>query len=147
MKKLYLTLLTIVCLGGLLVEIGILPKALARSIVTPWTGEMGIQNLVYGSSSPLDVQQALGRPPDEIRRFEQMFPVVENHIYYDEAGSGTATLFVFENNFLVGMHYKSANDQMVDITYFLPNNGDRQLTTPYLGGFYSYYPYFPMYAW
>jgi hypothetical protein len=115
--------------------------------IAPWTSEAGFQQLVYGASSPWDVQSAIGRPADEVLRFEQMYPIIENHYYYDENKSGAATIFVFENNFLVGMHFKSADNQMIDLTYFLPNNGDysRNFQT-YGGGYAGYFPGFGLYG-
>lgn len=115
------------------------PGAQARSAATPWTSEMGFQNLVYGSSSTNDVVQVMGAPPDDILRSNSMFPPVENFFYYDEDKSGAATVFVFENGFLVGMHLKTPDNQLVDMTYFLINNGDRRLQNPMLGGVNPYF--------
>ncbi len=113
---------------------------------TPWTSERSVQNLVYGSSSFNDVTMALGRPPDEIVRSEQMYPPIVNFYYFDENKSGAATVFVFENGFLVGMQYKSPDNQYMDVSYFLQNNGDRQLNFPYTGGYQGYFPFFPLYG-
>lgn len=119
----------------------------ARSAVTPWTSELSFQNLVYGASTNADVIQILGKYPDEIIRTEQMTPVIENYYYYDTNGSGAATVFVFENNFLVGLHYKSPSNQFIDLTYFLPNNGDRWINLPTMGNIRGYYPNLPMFGW
>lgn len=119
----------------------------ARTVATPWSGQVGFQNLVIGSSSLNDVQMALGEPPSEILRSEQMYPVVENAYYYDASGSGAATVFVFENGMLVGMYYRSPDNQFMDLSYFLVNNGDRRLHWPLLAGYRGYYPYFPLYGW
>jgi hypothetical protein len=118
----------------------------ARSISTPWTNEYGPANLIYGASTPWDVQNSVGRPPDDIKKTEQMYPVVENHYYFDEKGSGAATVFVFEASLLVGMHYRSPDDQWVDLTYFLTDTGDRALNNQMLGGYRSYFPWFPLYG-
>lgn len=131
--------------AGLLFSCGLFftsPIAEARSITTPWTPETSFQNLVYGSSSSVDVVNVMGNPPDEIVRSEQMFPVVENFYYYDKTGA--ATVFVFENGLLVGLQLKTPGNQYVDMTYFLANNGDRMLNLPMLQGFMPYYPYFPL---
>lgn len=122
------------------------PVAAARSAVTPWTSEIDLQNLVYGASTPTDVQRILG-VPDDIIRAEQMYPVVENYYYYDPDGGGAATVFVFESNLLAGLLFKSRNHQFVDLTYFLPNNGDRQINQPILGEMRGYYPNLPLYTW
>src|SRR5262249_53228050 len=79
----------------------------------------GFQNLRYGGSTSMDVAQAIGRPPDDIVKAEQMYPVVENYIYNNEDNSGSAMVFVFENNLLVGMHYRSPRNQYIDMTYML----------------------------
>lgn len=121
-------------------------SAWALQNATPWTSERSVQNLVYGSSSFNDVTMALGRAPDEIVRSEQMYPPIVNFYYFDESKSGAATVFVFENGFLVGMQYKSPDNQYVDMSYFLQNRGDRQLNYPYTGGYQGYYPYFPLYG-
>jgi hypothetical protein len=129
----------------MLVVLTVLPgDSIARTGATPWSPESGMQSLVYGSSSQWDVTQAIGRQPDQIVRAEQMYPVVENSYYFDENGSGAATIFVFENGLLVGMHYKSPKNHMVDLTYCLANNGDRRLNWPMLAGYQGYYPYFDM---
>lgn len=119
----------------------------ARSITTPWnhTQEYTFQNLVYGSSTPWDVQRVMGRGPDEVVKAEYMYPVVENHNFYDEDGSGNASVFVFENGFLVGFHMRTKDSQLVDLTYFLMNNGDRRLNNAYNAGIWSYNPLFPLY--
>ena len=127
----------------LLVWVACPQPANARSVVTPWKTDVGFENLVYGSSSTTDVQRIMGEAPDEIIRSEQMYPLIENHYYYDEKGSGAATVFVFENNALLGMHYKTPGNHFVDLTYVLPDNGDRQLQTPFLGNYASYFPFFP----
>ena len=123
------------------------PAAHSRSAATPWTSEMNFQSLVYGSSSTVDVVRVMGKQPDEIVRSEQMFPVIDNFYYYDEDKSGAATLFVFENGLLVGMHLKTAGNQLVDCTYFLTNNGDRMLNYPMLQNYSPYYSYFPLTYW
>jgi hypothetical protein len=126
-------------------SLGFLPQAFALQNATPWSPERSVQNLVYGSSSYNDVQTVIGRPPDDIVRSEQMYPIITNFYYYDEAKTGAATVFIFENGMLVGMQYKSPDNQFVDLTYFLQNNGDRNLTVPYLAEYQRYYPYFPLY--
>lgn len=119
----------------------------ARSITTPWNQqqEYTFQNLVYGSSTPWDVQRVMGRGPDEVVKAEYMYPVVENHNFYDENGSGNSSVFVFENGFLVGFHMRMKDNQLVDLTYFLTNNGDRRLNNAYNAGIWSYNPLFPLY--
>lgn len=121
--------------------------ALAVSHRTPWdqTQENSYQNLVYGSSSPLDVQRVMGRPPDEVVKGDQMFPVIENHYYYGDDGTGAATIFVFENGFLVALNLKTADDQIVDLTYFLQNNGDYNFNSRYNAGFWGYNPIYQLY--
>jgi hypothetical protein len=99
----------------------------------------GFQNLRYGGSTSIDVAQAVGRPPDNIIKDEQMYPVVENYIYNSDDGSGAATVFVFEGNLLVGMHYRNARNQYIDLTYMLPNNGDRALNSMMNMGYQPYY--------
>jgi hypothetical protein len=121
-------------------------SAWAIQSVTPWSPEKSVQNLVYGSSSYSDVTGALGRQPDEIVHSDQMYPVIDNFYYYDENKTGAATVFVFENGMLVGMQYKSPDNQYVDLTYFLQSNGDRNLHYSALGDYQSYYPYFPLYG-
>jgi hypothetical protein len=116
----------------------------ARSNFSPWSPEMSFQNLVYGASSPWDVQQVLGAAPDEVLRVEQMYPVIENHVYYEEGGTGAATIFVFENNLLVGLTYKSPTNQYMDLTYFLPSNGDNVLN--YQLQNHAFRRYFPGYG-
>jgi hypothetical protein len=117
----------------------------AVSVNTPWTTENGLQNLVYGSSTPGDVHAILGAPND-IQHYEQMYPVLEEDYYYSEDKSGAASVFVFENNVLVGFYYKSPNNQVIDLSYFLPNNNDRSLTTPYLGQYSTFSPQYPFYS-
>jgi hypothetical protein len=118
----------------------------ALQSVTPWTTEKSFQNLVYGSSSYNDVISVIGRQPDEIVHSQQMYPVVENFYYFDENKTGAATVFVFENGLLVGLQYKSADNQYMDLSYCLQNNGDRTLNYATLGGYMPYYPYFPLYG-
>ena len=113
---------------------------------TPWTTEKSFQNLTYGMSSFNDVQSVIGKPPDEVLSSGQMYPVITNYIYYDENKTGAASVFVFENGFLVGLQYRSPDNQYVDFTYCLQNNGDRRLNSPYLAGYMPYYPYFPLYG-
>lgn len=113
---------------------------------TPWSSERSFQNLVLGSSSFNDVTMVLGRQPDEIVRSDQMYPPITNFYYFDEDKSGAATVFIFENGFLVSMQYKSPDNQYVDMTYFLRNNGDRQLNMPYTAGYQPYYFYQPLYG-
>lgn len=125
---------------------GITSAAWALQNATPWTAERSFQNLVYGSSSFNDVTMTLGRQPDEIVRSQQMYPPVVNFYYFDENKSGAATVFVFENGLLVGMQYKSPDNQYVDMSYFLQNNGDRQLNFPYNAGYQGYFPYYPLYG-
>ena len=110
----------------------------ARSAVTPWKApgieSMGAQNLVYGSSSFHDVELVLG-PPDHVINAGQMYPVIVNYFYFEKNPDDTieemasqenkaATVCVFENNLLVGLHYKTRTNQLVDITYILQNNND-----------------------
>lgn len=114
--------------------------------VTPWTNEKSFQNLTYGMSSYQDVISVVGHPPDEVLHSGQMYPVVTNFIYYDEKKTGAASVFVFENGFLVGLQYRSADNQFIDFTYCLQNNGDRSLNSGYLAGYMNYYPYFPLYG-
>lgn len=120
----------------------------ARSIVAPWdaASQTEFRSLVYASSTVPDVQRVCG-PPDDIVRSEQMYPVIENHYYYDENGTGAASVFVFENGILMGFHYKSPGNQLVDLTWLLPDNGDLRLTWPYRAGYYGYSPNFPMVGW
>jgi len=121
----------------------------ARSAATPWATTNAVQNpyqnLVYGSSTVNDIVQATGEQPDEILHSEQMYPVVENLVYYAEDGSGTATVFVLQNGMLVGMHLRTPDNQLVDLTYFLINNGDMQLNNPLNMGFRNYYFYNQLY--
>lgn len=121
---------------------GLVPPCQASPLVTPWSTEAGFQNLVYGSSTPWDVETAVGRPPDETVYAGQMYPVIVNHYYFDDSGSGAATVFVYENGFLVGMHYKTPGNQLMDLTYLLINKNDRYVNAPYLGGFRGYFPTF-----
>lgn len=102
--------------------------------------------LRYGGSTTSDVIRMFGTP-DDVVHSGRMYPVIENYYYYDQGGSGAATLFVFENGFLVGMHLKSPSNELLDLTYFLMNNGDRRLTYPYRGGFAGYYPYMGLFGW
>lgn len=132
-----LSVATAVCLS--------LPAAAIQS-VTPWTPEKTYQNLTYGSSTYNDVISTVGHSPDEIVSSGQMYPVVENFYYYDENKTGAATVFVFENGLLVGLQYKSPDNQFVDLTYVLQYNGDRMVNYSALGGYQSYYPYFPLYG-
>jgi hypothetical protein len=120
----------------------------AHSAFAPWapSNQQNFGSLVYGSSTPLDVQRVAG-PPDEVVHSEQMFPVIENYYYYDTEGSGSASIFVFQNGFLVGLHYKSPNDQLVDMTSFLTSNGDVQLNRQLNAGYAGYYTNFPFYQW
>lgn len=122
--------------------------AQGRSISAPWdpASQNEFQSLVYASSSMPDVHRILGLP-DDIVRSEQMYPVIENHYYYEEGGTGAATVFVFENGLLMGMHYKSPENQLIDLTYFLPNNGDLRINWPYRANYQGYFPYFPMVGW
>ncbi len=140
--KLFFSLAALVLSLGFLLIV----PAWALQNATPWSAERSVQNLVYGSSSFNDVTMSLGRSPDEIVRSEQMYPPVVNFYYFDENKSGAATVFVFENGLLVGMQYKSPDNQYVDVSYFLQNNGDRQLNLPYAGGYQSYFPFFPLYG-
>lgn len=133
-----------------LVGLGMVRGVYARSSVTPWTMEQGFQNLVYGASTSSDVQRIVGRFPDAIVRQEQIFPVVENYYFYEEGDKGQmgpATVFVFENNLLVGLLYKSSTQQWADLTYFIYDNGDRSINAPIQAGFQSYYPNLPLYTW
>lgn len=123
------------------------PPSPARTIDTPWTPEVSFQSLIYGSSSTADVVRVMGQAPDEVVKATQMFPVVENFYYYDPQKTGSASVFVFENGFLVGFQLKTPGDQYVDLTYMLTNNNDRTLNYPMLGGYMPYYPYFPLTSW
>lgn len=120
--------------------------ALALQNATPWSPERSFQNLVYGSSSYNDVITVVGRPPDDIIRSQSMYPLITNFYYYDDDKSGAATVFVFENGMLLGLHYRSPDNQLLDMTYCLQTQGDRVLNYPYLAGYQGYYPYFPMYT-
>jgi hypothetical protein len=122
------------------------PMAHARSAVTPWTSEQGFQNLVYGASTTGEVLRVMGAYPDEIVKTQQMTPVIENYYYYDAEGSGAATVFVFQNNFLAGLMYKSSSNQYMDLTYFLPNNGDMNVNSAILGNMRGYFPNLPLYS-
>lgn len=115
-----------------------MPPVWARMVATPWSPEVNWQSLVIGASTN-DVVRALGRPPDDIVRGEIMAPTIENFYYFDEDKSGAATIFVFEAGFLVGMHLKSPENQLMDVTYFLPNNGNRRLLNPVMGGMQTYW--------
>jgi hypothetical protein len=130
--------------GGILG--GSVNPAWGRSAFTPWTMDMDFQNLVYGASTTVDVHKIVGTP-DEIIRTEQMYPVIENYYYFEEGGSGAATVFVFENGLLVGLFVKSGDNNYIDITYFLPNNGDRIINMPIMGQMQGWFPNFPMYTW
>lgn len=139
-----LTLIGLTFLGGHL-------TAAAQYAVTQTNTQQiwdkGFQNLVYGGSTTIDVQHAVGEPPDQIIRSQTMYPVIENYYYFDNNGSNAATVFVFENGLLVGLHYKSPQNQYIDLTYVLANNGDRQLNRQLRGGMRGYFPYFPFYSW
>lgn len=120
---------------------------LAVSSATPWRTELNFQDLIFGSTTTNQVRIIMGREPDDIVRSEQLYPVIENHYFYEEGGTGAASVFVFENGFLAGLHYKSANNQYMDLTYLLPSLGDRQMNARFFGsGYSSYYPYFPLYG-
>ncbi len=123
------------------------PAMALRNNFSPWTADGAFQNLVYGGSSAVDVQQALGQPPDEIVRSEQIYPLIENYYYYEANGSGAATVFVFENGLLVGLHYRSPSNQYIDLTSILANNGDRFLNRQLNQGMRGYFPMFPFYSW
>lgn len=135
-------------IGGisLLALLYLIQESQAISSMTPWDNRPSMQTLVYGMSTVGDVVNAVGEYPDEIIRSQQIYPVVENHYYYDKYGTGAATVFVFENGMLVGMHYKGSNNQLIDLTYFLTDNGDRQRNYPLNMGFRGYYPNFPLYS-
>jgi hypothetical protein len=135
--------LTLLIFPGVLVSPG-----WAHSVFAPWapSNQQDFGSLVCGSSTPLDVQRVAG-PPDEVVHSEQMFPVIENYYYYDNEGSGSASVFVFQNGLLVGLHYKSSNDQLIDMTSFLTNNGDTQLNRQLNAGYAGYYTNFPFYEW
>jgi hypothetical protein len=127
----------------------------ARSVVTPWAApgieEMGLQNLVYGSSSFHDVELVLG-PPDDVVSGQLMYPVIVNYYYYEKNPDETieemankkgkaATVCIFENNLLVGLQYKTRSDQLVDLTYFLQNNNDYAMINNPIrqSGYYGYF--------
>ncbi|MBK8189240.1 MAG: hypothetical protein IPK79_02195 [Vampirovibrionales bacterium] len=105
---------------------------------------LGFKDLRWGGSSMADVKRIIGMP-DEVLSGEQMYPVINNFVYYDEGGSGASTIFVFENGLLVGLHYRSAENQLVDITYFLQNNGDYAMNNPLRAGYMGYFPDFGFY--
>jgi ABC-type phosphate transport system substrate-binding protein len=117
------------------------------SNATPWTTEFGFQNLTYGGSSIRDVERAMGRPGDEFLQSNQLYPAVQNLYYYEEGGTGAATVFVFENGLLVGMFYKSSENQLMDLTYFLIDNGDRQLNFPLNAGYQGFFPADQFFQW
>lgn len=136
----------IVCWVMLLLQ-GLFPLPTeARSIYAPWEPqvEQGFESLVYGASSTVDVQRVMGSP-DEIVRSGQMFPVVENYYYHDE--SGAASVLVFQNGLLASMFYQSPDKQLIDLTYFLVNNGDRRVNAPLNAGYPYYHPTLPFYEW
>ena len=112
------------------------------SNVTPWNpAEFGYQNLVYGASSVVDIQRSVGRPADEfVDTAGTMYPIIQNMVYYDEAGSGSASVFVLENGLLAGLFYKSANNQYIDLTFLLTDNGDRRLNQGLNGGYQGFFP-------
>ncbi len=122
-----------------------MPTVEARSAFSPWEFDQGLQNLVYGATTGADLVRIMGEPPDDIVRDEQMYPLIENHYYFDEGGTGAATVFVFQNNFLVGLLYKSPSNQFVDLTSFLPNNGDSRINNQIMGGFRGFFPNYPVY--
>lgn len=105
---------------------------------------LGFKDLRWGGSSMADVKRVIGMP-DEVLSGEQMYPVINNFVYYDTAGSGASTVFVFENGLLVGLHYRTPDKQLIDITYFLQNNGDYMLNNPLRAGYMGYYPDFGFY--
>jgi hypothetical protein len=121
-------------------------SASALQSVTPWNAgsPSNFQNLTCGSSTYNDVVSSVGRSPDEIIHSEQMYPLIENFYYFDDDKTGAATVFVFENGLLVGLQYKSAGNQFVDLTNFLQHNGDRALNYSALGGYQYYYPDFQL---
>lgn len=145
-QRLTLTTRIFISMTACLLSLSFFQPALALQNATPWSSERGFQNLVYGSSSFNDVTSVVGRQPDEIVRSERMYPVITNFYYYDENKSGAATVFVFENGMLVGLQYKSPDNQFIDFTYCLQNNGDRRLNNPYLAGYQGYFPYYPLFA-
>ena len=115
--------------------------AMAHAMPTGYENmQNGFSQLRIGGSTPGELLGIMGSP-DEVVSSTQMYPVVDNYYYYDHNGSGAATVFVFENGFLVNMLLKSPNNQLMDLSFFLTNNGDRRLTTPYLGGYRSFFPY------
>jgi hypothetical protein len=120
----------------------------ARSNVTPWASDsQGFQNLVIGASSGADIQAVMGVPPDEIIKSEIMYPVIENYFYYEEGGSGAATVFILQGGLLAGLSYKSASNQMMDLSYFLQNNNDRLYGMQYNpAGYSGYFPSYPLYG-
>lgn len=136
----------LVVLGVVVFMLGTFPTAHARMTATPWDGapmEGNFQNLVWGGSSTLDVAKVMGHPPDEVLKNNNMYPVIENHIFYEPGGTGNASVFVFENGLLAGLYYKSAQNRYMDLSYFLPNNGDRLMNIrAYDAGYQSYYPNF-----
>ncbi len=121
-------------------------QAHARSAVTPWTSQQTYQNLVYGATTPADLPNIIGAMPDEIERAPQMSPVIEYYFYYADGGSGEASIFVFQNNLLAGLLYKSADNQYTNLTYFLPSNGDMTINNQIMGNMMPFYTNFPLYS-
>lgn len=145
-RNLFLKKMMVAAATSLLAAAFISLPSQAIQSVTPWSPEKSFQNLTYGASSYSDVVSVIGRSPDEIVRSEQMYPIIENFYYFDENKSGAATVFVFENGLLVGLQYKSPDNQYVDLSYCLQSNGDRNLHYSALGGTQAYFPYFPLYG-
>lgn len=138
---------TTLLLALLLMGVSSNSVVLAISASTPWTTDVSFQSLVYGVSTPRDVQLVLGKIPDDVVKEEQMYPVREYNYFYDEKRTGAASVFVFENNMLMGLLYQSTDQQLVDVTWMLQSNGDRTLNNTIWGGTQGYYPNVPMYGW
>lgn len=113
----------------------------AVSNFTPWNpAEFGFQNLVYGASSVVDIQRAVGRPADEFVESGTMYPIIQNMVYYEEGGTGAASVFVLENGLLAGLFYKSPNEQYIDLTFLLTDNGDVRYNNPMNAGYQGFFP-------
>jgi len=99
----------------------------------------GMQTLSLGGSTAADVSRALGRAPDTVYKEDQMFPVIEDDLYSDNDGSSAAMVFVFQNNMLAGLQYRTRDNQFVDMTYLIPNKGDGTVNQFLQGGISPYY--------
>lgn len=139
--KTFMQAMLLVSLCPIVTLSNVLPAYAGASNVTPWRpGQTDFQNLVYGSSSMLDVQAAIGRPADEFVQSTEMYPVIQNMVYYEEGGTGAASVFVLENGLLVGLFYKSPTDQYLDFTFVLTDNGSRAFNYPLNAGYQGFFP-------